>query len=210
MGRIAEYTEKEIIDAGKSILDKGPVSTFAIRNLLGGGDSVRIKKVWNNYYSNEVNNKDKLNIITIDLPSELRDEIEINNANVNKSLENFAINSYSKAMVIADKRVESTIAEYKSKIAEFEESENQATIAIETCDKSIVNLNKNIDELKKTNLDLTSENSKLEGILLSSRETITKLENKEIEHEKLKQEHGKLLGKYEVLNLNTSLVEKNM
>lgn len=41
------YTNLQIIEAGQQLLrELKPVSPFAIRNLLGGGNHVRIRKVW--------------------------------------------------------------------------------------------------------------------------------------------------------------------
>lgn len=50
MGRRAQFSEKQIIAAGKELEEVGiAVSPFAIRNKLGGGCSVRIKVAWEKY-----------------------------------------------------------------------------------------------------------------------------------------------------------------
>ena len=47
MGRVAEYSEKEIIEAGEVIESNGKhVNPFAIREKLGGGSPDRIKRIW--------------------------------------------------------------------------------------------------------------------------------------------------------------------
>jgi len=200
MGRIAEFSEEDIINAGKSIQKGGPVSVYSIRNKLNGGDSKRIKKVWNNYLANNPSEKEIEDIKPIDLPTEIIDELNKNSDEIKSRLERLSINGYAVAQKIAEKRVESTIVDYKSKINEFEESERQASIAIESCDRQILELNNDLESLLKKNEDLVAENANVTGILSSAKITIAKLEGKESEFDKLKQEYGKLLGKYEIMN----------
>lgn len=199
MGRIAEFSEEDIINAGKSIQKDGPVSVYSIRNKLNGGDSKRIKEIWNNYLADNPPEKEIKDVKPIDLPTEIIDELNKNKDEIKNRLEKLSINGYAVAQKIAEKRVESTIAEYKSKINEFVESERQASIAIESCDRQILELNNDLESLVKKNEDLVAENANITGILSSAKITIAKLENKESEFDKLKQDYGKLLGKYEML-----------
>lgn len=199
MGRIAEFSEEDIINAGKSIQKDGPVSVYSIRNKLNGGDSKRIKEIWNNYLADNPPAKEIKDVKPIDLPTEIIDELNKNSGEIKNRLEKLSVNGYAVAQRIAEKRVESTIAEYKSKINEFEESERQASIAIESCDRQILNLNNDLESLIKKNEELVAENANITGILSSAKITIAKLENKESEFDKLKQDYGKLLGKYEML-----------
>ncbi len=61
-----------------------------------------------------------------------------------KNLESITANSYKVAQQIAEKRASSTIDEYKSKIDDFEEPEQQAGIALESCDEQISDLHDEI------------------------------------------------------------------
>ncbi|MCP4990285.1 MAG: hypothetical protein GY928_30880 [Colwellia sp.] len=61
-----------------------------------------------------------------------------------KNLESITANSYKVAQQIAEKRASSTIDEYKSKIDDFDEPEQQAGIALESCDMQISDLHDEI------------------------------------------------------------------
>ena len=73
----------------------------------------------------------------IDLPIEITKKLEKNQQAAKDQLEKLAIESYRVAQQVAEKRAKSTIEDYQSKIAEFEESENQASLAIDSSDRKI-------------------------------------------------------------------------
>lgn len=78
MGRVAEFSDDEIIDAGNQLLNSNKVVTpFGIRQIIGGGSAARIKMVWNSELerrSNEVSQNDLDN--QVELPAELQDSLE--------------------------------------------------------------------------------------------------------------------------------------
>ncbi len=50
------YTDAQIVEAGKQLLaEDKPVTPFGIRNLLGGGNHLRIKQVWEAAQQAEIN-----------------------------------------------------------------------------------------------------------------------------------------------------------
>jgi len=199
MGRRAEFTDEQIIDAGKAISAEGkPVSTFAIRNRLQGGSSERIKSVWSNYVVQQeslIEPEDP----EVELPSEIAEILEKNQKTANAQLEKLTIEGYKVAQQVAEKRVKSTIEEYQSKIDLFEESENQASIALDSSDKKIEELELIIESLTEKNESLISENSKLEGRLNAINEHVIKLEKIEHAYNDIQREYGKLEGKLEAL-----------
>ena len=104
------------------------------------------------------------------------------------------------AQQVAEKRVKSTIDDYQSKILEYEESENQASLAIESSDNKIDELEAEIDVLQSRNEELVAENSRLLGLLEANESRIKQLEIKEVEFDKLQRAYGKLEGKFELLS----------
>lgn len=203
MARHAEVTKQEIIDAGLALEQIGKrANSGAIRVKLGNrGGFSRIKEVWESYVTNRVAEEVVADSdIAIELPAEIQENLERNIKQAVKNLENITANSYNVAQQIAEKRVSSTIDEYKEKIDDFEESEQQAGIALEACDSEITELNDELDSLKQRYEELVACNAELKGKLSSANENISKLEAKETELNILRQEHGKLLGKYELLN----------
>lgn len=203
MARHAEVKEQDIIDAGVALENSGKrANSGSIRVKLGNkGGFARIKEVWENH----VKNREDANItseedVNIELPSEIQESLERNIKQAVKNLENITVNSYKVAQQIAEKRVSSTIDEYKAKIDDFEESEQQAGVALEACDEQISNLYDEIENLQGKNEKLLSENSHLSGQMSSAVERINDLEKKESELFELKEQYGKLLGKYELVS----------
>jgi DNA repair exonuclease SbcCD ATPase subunit len=199
MGRKAEFSDQQIIDAGKAIEAEGkPISTFAIRNRLNGGSSERIKTVWAEYTAQQETIIEE-EIPDIELPTEIAEKLEKNQQIAKNQLEKLAIESFRVAQQVAEKRVKSTIDDYQSKIREYEESENQASIALESSDKKIDELESEIDLLQSRNEELVAENSKSLGLMQANNARIKQLEAKELELDKLHRAYGKLEGQLELL-----------
>ncbi|MGK0234712.1 MAG: hypothetical protein ACI9EK_001238 [Psychroserpens sp.] len=129
MSRPPEVTEKEIIDAGIALEERGRFpNPGAIRGELGNkGSFTRINKIWENYVqSREACDTPDENDTEIDLPADILENLENNIKQAIKNTKNITISSFKSAQKIAEKRIFSTIEEYKSKVAYFEESEIQA------------------------------------------------------------------------------------
>ncbi|MCF2948827.1 DNA-binding protein [Paraglaciecola aquimarina] len=200
MGRRAEFSDQQIIEAGKAITAEGKlVSPFAIRNRLQGGSSERIKIVWSEYLSQQESIVEE-KVEEIELPTEIAEKLEKNQQTAINQLEKLAMESYKVAQQVAEKRVKSTIDDYQSKILEYEESENQASLAIESSDNKIDELEAEIDVLQSRNEELVAENSRLLGLLEANESRIKQLEIKEVEFDKLQRAYGKLEGRFELLS----------
>ncbi|MFT5296746.1 MAG: chromosome segregation ATPase [Colwellia sp.] len=203
MARHAEVTEQEIINAGTALESTGKrANSGSIRVKLGNrGGFSRIKEVWGKHVTNrETDDLSSDNDADIELPAEIQDNLERNSKQAVKNLEAITVNSFKVAQQIAEKRVSSTIEEYKAKIEDFEESEQQAGIALESCDNQISDLNDEVESLLNKNEKLLSENSHLSGQMSSAVARINDLEKKERELFELKEMYGKLLGKYELVS----------
>jgi cation transport regulator ChaB len=176
------------------------VSPYAIRNRLDGGSSPRLKAVWTAYEKEQANNENTHGLQTeIDLPHEIKQVLEKNQEIALKHLENSAIESYRIAQKAAEKRVGLTIEEHKLKINDFEDSELQASIALERSDKKIDQLEVELDVLSAEKERLQSNNSRLLGQIESLHERVRHLQLKESDFIELQREFGKLEGKNELL-----------
>ncbi len=202
MARHAEVKEQDIIDAGIALENSGKrANSGSIRVKLGNrGGFVRIKEVWEKHISNRGSVNSDIDDSDIELPAEIQDNLERNSKQAVKNLEAITVNSFKVAQQIAEKRVSSTIEEYKVKIEDFEESEQQAGIALEACDAQISNLHDELESLQAKNEKLLSENSHFSGQIASAIVRINDLEKKEKELFELKEQYGKLLGKYELIS----------
>jgi chromosome segregation ATPase len=200
MARLPEVTEEEIISAGQEIEQSGkPANPGSIRTKLGDrGGYPRIRTVWDKYKKGSGSNgEDEHEIV---LPTEIEDNLDRLSKKVITHLTQITKSSYDIAQQLAEKRVSSTIDEYKGRITEFEQFEQDASDSIE-------NRESQIDELKEKNAfqeqqinDLKTEKIKIQAELEFSKVHIAKLEKKEEDLDNLQREHAKLQGKYEILS----------
>jgi chromosome segregation ATPase len=200
MARLPEVTEEEIISAGQEIEQSGkPANPGSIRTKLGDrGGYPRIRTVWDKYKKGSGSNgEDEHEIV---LPTEIEDNLDRLSKKVITHLTQITKSSYDIAQQLAEKRVSSTIDEYKGRITEFEQFEQDASDSIE-------NRESQIDELKEKNAfqeqqinDLKTEKIKIQAELEFSKVHIAKLEKKEKDLDNLQREHAKLQGKYEILS----------
>lgn len=201
MGRLAEFTEEQIIDAGLTLQSFGTkVSPFSIRESLGGGDPKRIKVIWEAFIERE-KNQSEVNQTrdNIELPHELTEYLEKSFVASQKQLKAITLKLFKSATCIAEKRVNSTIEEFNSKLSEFENSEKDAFLYIAKCDKKVAKLETIIKELEQKNELLLAENAKQSGIveLLNSR--VKTLEKNEEEFHNLQSENAHLRGQIQAL-----------
>jgi len=204
MGRVAEYSEEQIITAGNYIESIGKhVTAFSIREKLGGGSPERIKGVWEQHIR-KLQNESATNYEEdkIELPAEIQDSLDQNLKTSAKQIESIAKESFKVAMEVAESRVKSVIEKHEGKIAEYELSEKEAFQALNQSDNEIQSLESQIATLKQHNDQLVAKNSNLTGKLESLKERIKQLELKETDYTKLVHENGELKGQLKVLTLN--------
>ncbi|AEF03015.1 DNA-binding protein [Alteromonas naphthalenivorans] len=207
MGRVAEFSDDEIIDAGNQLLNSNKVVTpFGIRQIIGGGSAARIKMVWNSELerrSNEVSQNDLDN--QVELPAELQDSLEKSIQALTKQLTKAAKDNYQVAIEVAESRVASVIKKHEEKFEEFQQSELEAFQAVDAADKLNENLKSELSTLEKINDDLRQESAKFSGLVESLTSRLeyldSKLDSKETELMKLVRENAELKGKFETSNL---------
>jgi colicin import membrane protein len=200
MGRHAEVTEEEIIQAGQEIERSGKnANSGSIRAKLGGrGGYPRIRVVWEAYKSNSSDIEESTH--EINLPTEIEDNLEAISKQVIKQLTQITKSSYTIAQQLVEKRLSSTIEEYKEKIFDFEQFEQDASESIEQCETQINELHNLNNALTLQYEELKSDNIKLAAELSFTKKQSSKLEQKEDEFQQLKDRYSKLQGMYEVLS----------
>lgn len=194
MGRLAVFNDQQIIDAGLSIeAESKSVSTFAIRNKLNGGSSDRIKSVWEAFLAN----RDKGEIATtptskMELPPNLQELLDKNISTQNYQFKMIVMESFKLAQSIAESQIKAVFDEYKAKIKIFEESEIQASLALENSDKKIEELETELEAMTLETQKLLALFNKNEGVIETLNQRVQLLEIKETEFNKLQREFGKL------------------
>jgi chromosome segregation ATPase len=199
MARHAEVTAEDIITAGIEIEKAGRlVNPGSIRNKLGSGGFPRIKNVWEEH-------KKQVGIIEIDepaieLPTEIADNLEALSKQMQAQLTKITKSSYGVAMHLAEKRVASTISDYKEKITELEQFEADANDTVQQCEKEHDELEIENENIRLKMESLSIDNATLIAQLANAKEVIIKLESKEKELNSIQQQYAKLEGKFESLN----------
>lgn len=108
--RPPEFSEQDIIEAGKSIEEKGKrVTGYAIRQILGGGDQSRLFSVWQSHSNQSVVE----HIPEQNLPVELDESLgELGDA-LQKQLRSVATELYRNAVKVAERQVMEITRQYK-------------------------------------------------------------------------------------------------
>lgn len=124
MGRKVEFSDQQIIETGKAIAKTGQtVSPFSIRNVLKGGSSERIKRVWEHYI--EEQKQLEVQMASVELPLKVRETLGNHLKLLEKQLTDLTKDSFSLAQQDADSRIMSTIEALKEKICTHEDSEQE-------------------------------------------------------------------------------------
>jgi colicin import membrane protein len=154
--RPAEYKTEDIIKAGLDLQVLGrKVSGFSIREKLGGGNTNRFKKVWDEYQASQTGEK-------AEPPAELSTEIaEIYRVHKNSS------NDQLLALVIEinDKAVKATERRIKEDSPSAnDQRERELADALQTIDEREAEIDKlkvNAEELEKKFADMLADNQSL-------------------------------------------------
>jgi chromosome segregation ATPase len=209
MGRVAEYSVEQIIEAGKSIdLAQKRVTPFSIREKLGGGSPERIKEIWEKHL-NQIRDEAVIDSsdAELELPAEIQASLEKNLNTASKQLLTLTNDTFRVAMQVSEKRVKSTIDDFNNKIEELEEIERDAFRALEKGDAKIETLESELADLAKVNERLLADNSKLLGQIEVIKERVLQLESIERKYSELQRELGKLEGQLAVCNSDNSRQE---
>ena len=195
-----QISDQQIIEAGESLKAEGKrISPYAIRNHLGGkGCSKRIKKVWNDYFSENLDKKSEESLDIL-LPNEIQETFDSSLETVTSLLKKLVQKNFHVATKTAEKRTEYSIAHFKEEIADFEEAEVQAEIALEQSDREKGDLLNKNESLNSKNEQLMQANASLSGQLSLSDKRIYELEVTAQKYNDLQREFGKLEGVIQIM-----------
>lgn len=205
MGRVAEYKDEDIINTGVELEKKGEqVTPSAIRKKLGGGSSVRIKEVWNNFLNerDKQSNLDKT-ITEIELPHELQSLFEKQSDILITAIKRFSIESYKTSESLSEKKVKARIEEYNIQIDRLEKAENEALEEIDAYEKQLVKYDELKTALITKNEELQKQNAGLLGQIKQLEESVAKHDEVQQRLAETLKENGKL--QYIVDNIESQL-----
>lgn len=170
MARHPEVKEKEIIEAGKTLLDAGKsVNPGAIRAQLGyRGGILRIKNVWTAYeskFKGELFEKGIIETGISDLPLEISDPLAVLFAKVKDAMEQLAIQTFCNTQFVFESRMQALQDEHSKKLKYFSDFEADADESIKRLENELQEEQRESLKLADQNAQLVIENSKLIGRL---------------------------------------------
>ena len=194
MGRVAEFKNEQIIKVGIELESRGEdVTTSAIRKMLGGGSSTRIKAIWKDYLKDKAEqNELEQSEETLVLPPELQLVFESQSEIVMNSLRSYVQKTYATSENISEMKVKARIQEYSNRIDRFEKAEDEALAEVDACEERIVVLTDEKLLLSSENDELRKSNAQLMGQIERLEESAKKQDEVAIKYESLLKENGRL------------------
>lgn len=139
--RPVEFTSKEIIQAGQELRAAGRnVTSFALRQKIGGGNPSRLMQVWDDHLKSQVVAKAEP---IAELPMEVAEEVTAVNKALAERLMEMAVEINNKAVKAAERRV----AEVIRSTREYRE---QAECELADASQTVEDLETKLDEAKAT------------------------------------------------------------
>jgi hypothetical protein len=194
MGRVAEFKNEQIIKVGIELESRGEdVTTSAIRKMLGGGSSTRIKAIWKDYLKNKAEqNELEQSEVTLELPPELQSVFESQSEVMMSALRNYVQKTFATSENISEMKVKARIQEYNNRIDRFEKAEDEALAEVDACEEKIVVLTDEKLLLSSENDELKKSNAQLMGQIKRLEESAKKQDEVAIKYESLLKVNGRL------------------
>lgn len=190
--RPIQYTDEQIIEAGKQIESEGRrVTGFAIRKHLGGGKSSRLKTIWDTH---EQSLRDVEAEPMHELPIEVQEVLDTLTAQFVDQFKELVTTLNNKAVSTAERRVSEVIKTAQSEQEKAEAELSDAELAVEELETKLTEetakltqsdkefeqaqdlidlLHKEIAELNKQVAVMTEKNESLTGKLAQEQEENT-------------------------------------
>jgi regulator of replication initiation timing len=176
MARHPDVKEKEIIDAGLALEQRGKTpNPGAIRaELEFRGGLVRIREIWERYHSkrNGESHKAEQTFSFDDLPTEIADAAAILIAQQKAQLERLIICGFQRCQSLFDKRLDDHLAKHDRELAFYRDYEASADNSITKLEEEIKDTQTELKELAEQNAKLLIENSKLSGQIFVFEKTL--------------------------------------
>lgn len=177
--RPAQFTDQDIIGAGKEIRDTGRLVTpFGIRNILGGGNTTRIREVWDRFLENERDEPELQE--QAPEPATLPPQLHEHALQAKKTLTGFIDGLYMQAYTL----VETDLSQrYKRDFEALKEKQTQTDSSLAEAEKSIAKADRDLEELSderdsaKAELEsVRAENARLTAQLASVQKDLAEAE----------------------------------
>lgn len=149
--RPATFEPQEIIEAGLALQAEGKnITGFALRNRTGGGNPTRLKQLWDEYQSKQI---DVTTEPMAELPIEVADAVQAISSALTERLVQLATELHDKIIKVAERRVDDI-----TRMAEEQQRETEQEMA---------DAAQTVDTLEQ----------KLEGVTADLRKTLELLDN---------------------------------
>ena len=154
--RPSEYKTEDIIKAGLDLQVLGrKVSGFSIREKLGGGNSKRLKQVWDGYLSSQTGEKTEP---AAELSTEIAEIYRVHKNSSNDQLLALVIEINDKAVKATERRIK------EDSPSANDQRERELADALQTIDEREAEIDKlkvNAEELEKKFADMLADNQSL-------------------------------------------------
>ena len=167
MARHPEVKEKDIIEAGVAIEQKGKMANpGAIRAQLGfKGGLIRIRDVWEKHQAkaNGSETTDAHHLVLEDLPTEIADATEQLIHQQKSQLERLVVCAFQRCQSLFDKRLDDHLSKHDQQMMFYREYETSADISIHRLEDDLKDMQSELKELAEQNAKLLIENAKFAG-----------------------------------------------
>ena len=147
--RPADYSEEQIIEAGKALQEEGKrVTPFGIRERMGGGKPQRIREIWEQYVAGDLEQEARQED-AVELPAEFAEQVQGMNTALIADLTAFATRVYRRADEIAESRTREAMQAAKKAKESAETDVAEAERVIEDQDAQVEALEQQIAALRE-------------------------------------------------------------
>lgn len=171
--RPAEFPAETIIQAGKELLAAGrPITGFALRTKVGGGNAARLKQVWDEHVSQAVTHTDTV----AELPPEVADEVAGVSKELTERLAALAVELNDKAVKAADRRVAEVVRSAGEQREQAERELADAAVTVDDLETRLDDAGAEGEQLQKRVVELTATNQAQAVELAQLRERLASVE----------------------------------
>lgn len=153
--RQSEYTDEQIIKAGNALLAESKrVTAFGIRNMIGGGNASRIKKVWDEYVTSQSVAAPE---VLSELPVDVSERLEAVISELNAQIREMANQVNHVAVTTSERRVAEAVSEARERQESAEAELLDAAVTVEQLESRVDEGQQEIQKLNEMLKTLDSQ-----------------------------------------------------
>lgn len=153
--RSSEYTDEQIIKAGDALLAENKrVTAFGIRNMIGGGNASRIKKVWDEYVTSQ---RVATPEVLSELPVDVSEKLEVVISELNGQIREMANQVNHVAVTTSERRVAEAVSEARERQESAEAELSDAAVTVEQLESRVEESQQEIQRLNEMLKTLNSQ-----------------------------------------------------